>query len=245
NGETEIDIQHIESIIQEINDNGTIQITSITKNIIDDIFSLEKWLSEIKHKGKELFKALCIEEQIKQNQLIKEAIETRCNNIDDNPSRMINSILDRHKKPLIINKIIESGENEEPVIYTETEEIMDKTRKYFRNTSVQRQWDRVEYIRQWSDQYTPRNYINEDWYEDLMTNIPETELQTAISECANNKAAGPSGITYELIKHTTQKFRKLIRKLLNKCITTQTIPKEWKNSFIFPIPKKEAWDGNL
>ncbi|CAJ0760685.1 14859_t:CDS:2, partial [Entrophospora sp. SA101] len=37
---------------------------------------LEGWLSEIKRKGKELFRALCIEEQIKQNQLIKEAIET-------------------------------------------------------------------------------------------------------------------------------------------------------------------------
>ncbi|CAJ0892040.1 16932_t:CDS:2 [Entrophospora sp. SA101] len=41
-----------------------------------DISRLEGWLSEIKRKGKELFRALCIEEQIKQNQLIKEAIET-------------------------------------------------------------------------------------------------------------------------------------------------------------------------
>ncbi|CAJ0765706.1 18375_t:CDS:2, partial [Entrophospora sp. SA101] len=76
NGEIESDIQHIESIIQEINNNGTLQITLITKNIVEDISRLEGWLSEIKRKGKELFRALCIEEQIKQNQLIKEAIET-------------------------------------------------------------------------------------------------------------------------------------------------------------------------
>ncbi|CAJ0847760.1 4236_t:CDS:2, partial [Entrophospora sp. SA101] len=81
NGEIESDIQHIESIIQEINNNGTLQITLITKNIVEDISRLEGWLSEIKH---------------------------------DNPSRMISSILDRHKKPLIINKIIERGENDEP-----------------------------------------------------------------------------------------------------------------------------------
>ncbi|CAJ0905859.1 8979_t:CDS:1, partial [Entrophospora sp. SA101] len=48
NGEIESDIQHIESIIQEINNNGTLQITLITKNIVEDISRLEGWLSEIK-----------------------------------------------------------------------------------------------------------------------------------------------------------------------------------------------------
>ena len=33
--------------------------------------------------------------------------------------------------------------------------------------------------------------------------------------------------------------------LFNRCLTTQSIPKQWKCSRIYPISKKSEFDGNL
>ena len=61
----------------------------------------------------------------------------------------------------------------------------------------------------------------------------------------NNKACGPFGISYEMIKHSGLNTIQAITALLNHCLITQTIPKQWKDSHIFPIPKKPTFDSDL
>ncbi|CAJ0915359.1 12560_t:CDS:1, partial [Entrophospora sp. SA101] len=50
-----------------------------------------------------------------------QAIDERCRNMELDPRRMINSILERNRKPLIIDKIIDDG-NSNPIMITEPEE---------------------------------------------------------------------------------------------------------------------------
>ena len=62
---------------------------------------------------------------------------------------------------------------------------------------------------------------------------------------SNNKTYKPSRISYEIIKYSDLNTIQAITALLNHCLITQTIPKQWKDSHIFPIPKKPTFDGDL
>ena len=48
-----------------------------------------------------------------------------------------------------------------------------------------------------------------------------------------------------MLKHCGTKTILAITALLNRCISLQQIPKQWKDSRIFPISKKAKFDGNL
>ena len=48
-----------------------------------------------------------------------------------------------------------------------------------------------------------------------------------------------------MLKHTGDVFLQTITILLNRCLTSQLIPKQWKEGYIFPISKKPVFDGNL
>ena len=48
-----------------------------------------------------------------------------------------------------------------------------------------------------------------------------------------------------MLKHTGSNFITTITSLFNRCLSSQTIPKQWKEGRIFPISKKPIFDGNL
>ena len=48
-----------------------------------------------------------------------------------------------------------------------------------------------------------------------------------------------------MLKHIENNSITAITALLNQCLQTNTIPKQWKNSRIYPISKKPTFDGNL
>ena len=48
-----------------------------------------------------------------------------------------------------------------------------------------------------------------------------------------------------MLKHAGDVFLQTITILLNRCLTSQLIPKQWKEGYIFPISKKPVFDGNL
>src|SRR5437764_202886 len=73
----------------------------------------------------------------------------------------------------------------------------------------------------------------------------DLENYTHIQQLPNNKACGPSGISYEMLKHAGNNFLQAITNLLNRCLELQQIPKQWKEGIIFPISKKPTFDRNL
>jgi len=48
-----------------------------------------------------------------------------------------------------------------------------------------------------------------------------------------------------MLKHSGPTFITAITALFNKCLTSNRIPKQWKEGRIFPISKKPIFDGNL
>jgi len=61
-------------------------------------------------------------------------------------------------------------------------------------------------------------------------------LQT-IAKLPNGKACGPTGISYEMLKHAGTVCIKAITALFNRCLNSSQTPKQWKHSRIYPIPK--------
>jgi len=71
------------------------------------------------------------------------------------------------------------------------------------------------------------------------------EWMTHVRNSPNNKAAGTSGISYEMIKHLGLKTQQFLWKFVSDCITTTFIPDEWREAFVYPIPKPKEWECEL
>ena len=97
----------------------------------------------------------------------------------------------------------------------------------------------------WQQEYQPKPNIDLTWYQTALNVFSSIEVSEVISQLPNNKACGPSGISYEMIKHAGPSFTLVITSLFNRCLTLQSIPKQWKEGRIFPIAKKPIFDGNL
>ena len=60
----------------------------------------------------------------------------------------------------------------------------------------------------------------------MFSEITTAEVIETLSNLSNNKACGPSGISYKMIKHSDLNTIQAIIVLLNYCLITQTIPKQ-------------------
>src|SRR5215216_5817732 len=63
------------------------------------------------------------------------------------------------------------------------------------------------------------------------------EWISTLHSLPSDKAAGPSGITNEMISHLGSKTQHLLWQLVKICFTIGNIPSEWKIAHIYPIPK--------
>src|SRR5256886_2745251 len=48
-----------------------------------------------------------------------------------------------------------------------------------------------------------------------------------------------------MIKHLGPKTQQLLWKFISDCITTTFIPDEWREAFVYPIPKPKEWECEL
>jgi len=74
------------------------------------------------------------EEKIIQNK-IRYHIEKRCTDFHDNPSKMINSLLDRHKKKIVIDRLFVSNNNNNYIIL-DPDEVKNKVNNHFQNAAL-------------------------------------------------------------------------------------------------------------
>ena len=58
----------------------------------------------------------------------------------------------------------------------------------------------------------------------------------------NGKAADPSTITYEMLKHCCKEVKIKIIILFNICLKSSQIPSCWKDALLFPVPKPQEWE---
>ncbi|CAB4409443.1 unnamed protein product [Rhizophagus irregularis] len=66
-----------------------------------------------------------------------------------------------------------------------------------------------------------------------------------IQELAKDKAAGPSKVSNEELKHLGTNMKALTLKLANMCLQIGDIPGEWREALLYPIPKTMEWEHML
>ena len=76
---------------------------------------------------------LNLEVLIKQTDQINDAIEQRCKNFADNKKTMLNSLLEREKRSIIIDKIVSKDINGQEILITEETEVKSLVAKHFEN----------------------------------------------------------------------------------------------------------------
>ena len=203
----------------------------------------------------ELLEALKAESNTHQNiaraekkrdslQRIQKAIERRWEDLKDNPKRMINSVLDRPRKSIVMDRLIEETSDGNTHIVTEGETIKTIVKDHFHDWTRKRDTNRI-LLAKWKKFYTPISSVNHEWYHELGREVDIEELRETISTLPNKKAPGQSNLQYEWFKHLPTVGIEVLRKIINDAIFLNNIPTEWKRGFIYPIPKTADWGNNL
>jgi hypothetical protein len=188
---------------------------------------------------------LNIEVLIKQTEQINDAIEQRCKNFANNKKTMLNSLLEKEKRSIIIDKIVSKDINCQEILITEETEVKNLVAKHFENITNYEIFESLDLEKEWEQYYVPRSDIDPDIYIQLMDDISEEEWDLTLKQLKQGKAPGISEISYDLIKKAGNKMNNIFRVLINETFKQQRIPKEWKKVQIYPIPKPEDWGGDI
>ncbi|RIA97561.1 hypothetical protein C1645_813982 [Glomus cerebriforme] len=70
-------------------------------------------------------------------------------------------------------------------------------------------------------------------------------IHDMLSTLPNNKAAGPSTIKYEDIKHSDDTSKQFLLDYFNIIKDKNVMPSEWSEALLFPIPKPKEWNYDI
>ncbi|GBC25651.2 hypothetical protein RIR_jg41468.t1 [Rhizophagus irregularis DAOM 181602=DAOM 197198] len=97
----------------------------------------------------------------------------------------------------------------------------------------------------WQQAYTPLSDVSASLYDPVLVLISLQEWSDVISSMPNNKASGPSKISYEIIKHLSGEALDFSLLLANTCLSRGDIPADWREAVVYPIPKPHDFDAQL
>ena len=174
---------------------------------------------------------------------IKTHANKRCDQYKDQKKKMIDSIIDRHKQTIIIDRIIVKKNDTEELII-DPNEIKKYTNLHFQTIAggIHEEKSIPSF---WETQYQPKTSIDESIYTTLMDEPTEEEWSSHIKALPNNKASGPSGISNEMIKHLGENMQKVLRKFVAACFLLNDIPQAWRSAYVYPINKPKPWECRL
>ena len=230
-----LNIELINVKVQIINNRSKCNLQAFTLNN-----NLHSWIQHAQDIWKQLYHARHVENLLLLRQQIHQATEKRCETLLTHPKQAINSILNRYKPPIHFSNIKLPDQ-----LITEPNLIKQHIQSHFLNWTAHRPIDQNLFDNFWHTQYQPQSHINTQWYNSLNSPITEEEVLQTISKLPNEKACGPTGISYEMLKHTGITCIKAITALFNRCLTSSQVPKQWKHSRIYPIPKRNTFNGDL
>jgi hypothetical protein len=183
---------------------------------------------------------------------IQQFILQRNNNLKYNQTKMINSILNRKPKKIILNRLhyLDTKTNE-LIFTTDQKEIEIETINHFKFLGKQSDkpitiFNMLDDIpEEWHPFYDKSNMKPIEEIFKLGEDISLMELELIIKDLPNDKAPGPSKIVYEDFKLSGPKYHQALLNLFNNIIKFRTIPLEWKKATIYPIPKPKDWECKL
>ncbi|CAB4436115.1 unnamed protein product [Rhizophagus irregularis] len=171
----------------------------------------------------------------------------RDNNFDTDISSFIDSALSRTRRRITLDRVFVDHPHR-PQLLTDPKAIDDAVVNHFQNfvpihssppSSIS------DFPARWSDAYQPLPDVSDNIYDSLMNPPSLDEWLSTVFSMPNDKAAGPSMITYEMLKHLGPRISDLLLILIQRCLLTADIPDLWRQAMVFPIPKPHEWKCQL
>jgi uncharacterized membrane protein YheB (UPF0754 family) len=165
------------------------------------------------------------EEKRKQNEAIKKALQKRCEELKTNQKKVIQSLTNTHRDRIIIDRLKVQKQGTEEYISTQREEIFEQIYRYYKEAFKERDANFEHLTDAWKEQYQPREFIEESWFDTLDRRVEKEELRTIVKNLPNKKAAGPSGIKYEMLKNLGEEGLDTLTEFFSLFLQKGIIPK--------------------
>ncbi|RIB23069.1 hypothetical protein C2G38_2172334 [Gigaspora rosea] len=220
---TEI-ILEIEEIRSQLIKFTEVEIKKI--NTEDLLLKREETIKKLKETKKMFWTARNIENNNEQNARIKYYTERRYNDMKENTTRMINSILNKRTDKVNWEKICTLED-----VIVEEDKIKTAAKQHFQ-TWTGKNPTNMEHWEEWSKYYEAKD-IPKGIYDDLIKDIDDEELNQTITKSPNQKATGPTNTSNEMLKNILAGPRKILentrpitliehaQKILTKILTTR------------------------
>ena len=219
-----------------------------TDNLLGD-FNLNKdnvqpFKKELKKLNKLIRLKYDIEHKKYQDKKIKEFVQRRYEDLKENKKHMIDSFTNKEYRKIIIDRVIDTDNQGQEILLTDPELIKQKVKDHFEHCAGSINQHKTIPER-WKEQYAPIETIDDSIYNSLLSEPTLEEWNDIMNHLPMNKAAGPSCITNEMLKHLGPEMQKIIWKLVCACLHLGVIPSQWKKANVYPIPKPHEWECNL
>ncbi|KAJ2685011.1 hypothetical protein IWW39_004553 [Coemansia spiralis] len=113
------------------------------------------------------------------------------------PGRVGQAALDKRKGAHGISRVIGTDAQGELTVTTEPDEVRELTRAHFDDMFRPRPV-RPELLTEWAEEYAPKG--RPEQYPATVAEVSIEEVSQLLKESPRNKAAGPSGVTFELLR---------------------------------------------
>ncbi|GBC53452.2 RNA-directed DNA polymerase from mobile element jockey-like [Rhizophagus irregularis DAOM 181602=DAOM 197198] len=163
------------------------------------------------------------------------------------PGSFISSALSVEHRSIVLDRVLVVIDSK-PTLLTDPSDIKQATINHFQSvvTPPLVQYSSMDsFPPRWQKAYTPLSDIDSSLYISVMSPILEDEWKNILNSMPNNKASGPSKISYEMLKHLTGEAFNLSLILANACLIHGDIPADWREALVYPIPKPHEFDAQL
>jgi hypothetical protein len=166
-----------------------------------DQFNIDNTIERLSQLKELLYKIQIQKNEALTTKKINQFINRRENDIISNQRRMLNSILDRKLKRIVIDRLLINDEitpNGKLLIHDQ-QEIAHECIKYYQNIGLKYS-STISYTPSsplpefWKKYYLPKQHISLNHSNDMLSPITIHELTSTIRSLPNNKVAGPSRI---------------------------------------------------
>lgn len=199
---------------------------------------------QIKDAGLHISNACKKDYDRKQGEKISDLLTKRASMIKDNQKRMLNSLLNRFKGKIVVDRLL-IEENGSLSLITDADEIKRLAPTQYKDLQKKRNHGFDNLPAQWADIYAPLDFIDESIYENIRISPSMEEWMQTLNSCNDKSAPGLSNIGYKLLKKAGTKAHECFIKFFDIVLKTQLFPQEWTTSQIFPIPKPKEWQYRL
>ena len=207
-------------------------------------------IDKLKHSWSTISQMIMKESQKNISDKIKHFIEEREHNYKNNQRKMINSLLNKEFRKITLDRLTYIDEHNSENFTTDQTLIEKLSIDHYQNIGGMDihpfSFRHTQTIPdEWKEFYDPRPNISAHNSNNLLKDITQSEYYLVVRSLPNNKATGPSTISYEMIKNLSDEMHNIIISLFNQILNKGIVPDQWLKALIYPIPKPKDWDCQL